>query len=107
MSRAQNVVKKSCKLGFCKQSHSLKLQKVGRYVGVTKSFVKNLIDLSVLTNPAKAAQILTLLHSERPKLHTILVFLSAIGLKWQCSLHTCDKFQRGIREAFLSFPGGF
>ena len=22
-------------------------------------------------------------------------------------LHTCDKFQRGIREVFLSFPGGF
>ena len=21
--------------------------------------------------------------------------------------HTCDKFQRGIREVFLSFPGGF
>ena len=21
--------------------------------------------------------------------------------------HTCDKFQRGIRELFLSFPGGF
>ena len=25
---------------------------------------------------------LTLLHSERPKLHTILAFLSAIGLRW-------------------------
>ena len=25
--------------------------------------------------------LLTLLHSERPKLHTILAFLSAIGLK--------------------------
>ena len=22
-------------------------------------------------------------------------------------MHTCDKFQRGIREVFLSFPGGF
>ena len=22
-------------------------------------------------------------------------------------VHTCDKFQRGIREVFLSFPGGF
>ena len=22
-------------------------------------------------------------------------------------MHTCDKFQRGIREIFLSFPGGF
>ena len=21
--------------------------------------------------------------------------------------HTCDKFQRGIREVFVSFPGGF
>ena len=21
--------------------------------------------------------------------------------------HTCDKFQRGIREVFLLFPGGF
>ena len=21
--------------------------------------------------------------------------------------HTCDKFIRGIREVFLSFPGGF
>ena len=21
--------------------------------------------------------------------------------------HTCDKFQRGIRKVFLSFPGGF
>ena len=21
--------------------------------------------------------------------------------------HTCDKFQNGIREVFLSFPGGF
>ena len=21
--------------------------------------------------------------------------------------HTCDKLQRGIREVFLSFPGGF
>ena len=21
--------------------------------------------------------------------------------------HTCNKFQRGIREVFLSFPGGF
>ena len=27
------------------------------------------------------AQILTLLHSEKPKLYAILVFLSAIGLK--------------------------
>ena len=25
---------------------------------------------------------LTLLHSERPKVHTILAFLSAVGLKW-------------------------
>ena len=22
-------------------------------------------------------------------------------------MHTCDTFQRGIREVFLSFPGGF
>ena len=31
------------------------------------------------TDPSRQA--LTLLHTERPKLHTILVFLSAIGLK--------------------------
>ena len=30
---------------------------------------------------AKVCLILTLLHSERPKLYTILAFLSAIGLK--------------------------
>ena len=23
------------------------------------------------------------------------------------SVHTCDKFRRGIREVFLSFPGSF
>ena len=23
------------------------------------------------------------------------------------NIHTCDKVQRGIREVFLSFPGGF
>ena len=28
------------------------------------------------------AVVLTLLHSERPKLYTVLVFLSAIGLNW-------------------------
>ena len=42
---------------------------------------------------------LTLMHSEWPKLHRVLAVLRAI--------HTCDKFQRGIREVFLSFPGGF
>ena len=32
---------------------------------------------------------------------------------WDCLgrvklvLHTCDKFQIGMREVFLSFPGGF
>ena len=24
-----------------------------------------------------------------------------------CDFHTYDKFQRGIREVYLSFPGGF
>ena len=38
---------------------------------------------------------LTLLHSERPKLHTILAFLSAIGLK--------DNFTASGIEMFLLF----
>ena len=32
----------------------------------------------------KQEGILTLLHSERPKLYTILAFLSVIGLRHQC-----------------------
>ena len=35
--------------------------------------------------------LLTLLHSERPKLYTILAFLSAVGLKWY-------KLERAIRQ---------
>ena len=28
-------------------------------------------------------------------------------VKHRTLTHSCDKFQRGIREVFLSFPGGF
>ena len=35
---------------------------------------------------------LTLLHSERPKLHTILAFLSAIGLTFIRNLSFCRLF---------------
>ena len=33
-----------------------------------------------------AFSLLTLLHSERPKLYAVLVFLSAIGLKWRVKI---------------------
>ena len=33
---------------------------------------------------------------------SVVVFFDSVQ-----SHHTCDKFQRGIREVFLSFPGGF
>ena len=36
---------------------------------------------------------LTLLHSERPKLHTILAFLSAVGLKFALSIDAFRTFQ--------------
>ena len=36
---------------------------------------------AICTTSALQYYILTLLHSERPKLHTILAFMSAIGLK--------------------------
>ena len=36
-SHMQNVAKKSCELGFHKQFHSLKFQKVGRYVKMAVS----------------------------------------------------------------------
>ena len=49
---------------------------------------------------------LTLLHSERPKLHTILAFLSAIGLK-RC---ICFRFVKELIcvmiTSLLSFPLG-
>ena len=37
--------------------------------------------LLTVMKPLKIGLLLTLLHSERPKLHTILAFLSAIGLR--------------------------
>ena len=39
---------------------------------------------------------LNLLHSERPKLYTILAFLSAIGLKYKVYLFTLIVLIRGI-----------
>ena len=38
-----------------------------------------------------------------------IFYVSKGWQKLECSYkeHTCDKFQRGIREVFLSFPGGF
>ena len=44
-----------------------------------------LVDCSLL---GLVRQVLTLLHPERPKLHTILAFLSAIGL---IKRHTCTR----------------
>ena len=38
---------------------------------------------------SKRGLLLTLLHSERPKLHAILVFLSAIGLKERICCDRC------------------
>ena len=39
------------------------------------------LELLILANAVSTNDCLTLLHSKRPKLHTILAFLSAIGLK--------------------------
>ena len=48
-----------------------------------------------LTRPYSPAAVstscLTLLHSERPKLSTILAFLSAIGLNVQSRSHGCNE----------------
>ena len=46
---------------------------------------------------------LTLLHSERPKLYTILAFLSAIGLKIKVTVHT-SAMQIGYnKNMFVTF----
>ena len=37
----------------------------------------------------QGVHVLTLLHSERPKLFTVLAFLSAIGLSRQCKKNMC------------------
>ena len=40
------------------------------------------------------------------RFNPIALRMAKILRSFGCS-HTCDKFQSGIREVFLSFPGGF
>ena len=45
---------------------------------------------------------LTLLHSEKPKLYTILAFLSAKGLKWKCSVYFENVMLTNIMSSVLN-----
>ena len=93
----QNVTKKNpLKLGFRKQSHSLRFQKVGRYFSMGLDFWK------IEFTPVEAN--ITLLHSERPKLHAILAFLSAIGLKVDILFGRVSSFREANRNTQKSSP---
>ena len=48
--------------------------------------------MNLLLWESKLEILLTLLHSERPKLYTILAFLSAIGLKKNMNLLLWEQF---------------
>ena len=83
---------------------------VGRIIGVwgskhCSSFVRLALSMSEINENVFNIEMIHYIRKSYPAFK--LFFIVSNHFFLHTEQHTCDKLQRGIREVFLSFPGGF